>query len=106
MGTDMRNKISIRLQRSYQSSFPRIMTTFFPNLPSRCSAVIRGAVGGITAGAGAKKSIPLPHHRARGAASEWLSVPRDQLYLDGATVARIDGLVDGPGTGPFPPVIA
>jgi hypothetical protein len=93
MGADMRNKISIRLKRSYQSYLSRIRTTFFPNLPSRCSAVIRGAAVGATVGAGAKKSIPLPHHRARGAASEWPSVSRDHLYLEDASAARIDALV-------------
>ena len=94
MGTDMRNKISIRLQRSYQSYFPRIMTTFFPNLPSRCSAVIRGAVGVITAGAGAKKSIPLPHRCVPGAADSWPAIAHDHLYLHDTGVARTDGLVE------------
>src|SRR5262249_21299483 len=95
MGTDMRNKISIRLQRSYQSCFPRITTTLLPNLPSRRSAVIRGAVGVITAGAGAKQSIPLSHDRARGAAVGWPAIARDHFCLHDARVVRIDGLVEG-----------
>jgi hypothetical protein len=61
-------------------------------------------IGGV--GRGRAGTIPLPHRCVPGAADSWPAIVHDHLYLHDARVARIDGLVDGPGTGSVRPGVA
>ena len=64
--------------------------------PVRIGEVGRGRAG----------TIPLPHRCVPGAADSWPAIARDHLYIHDARVARINGLVDGPGTGSVRPGVA